>query len=246
MVTIRLLGAPRAEGAAKQPRGRKAWAVLAYLLLTERPPGRARLAELFFGDADDPLGALRWTLAELRRSVGVEISGDPVAVAVPGQVDVLEVCGGLTDPAPLLTADGELLEGVRLDSCLEFESWLVVERSRVSALIEARLRQAAATMLALGRPADAVEYAGRAVDRGPLEESNHELLVRCLTASGDRKAAARQVGICTDLFRRELGVEPSEALREAAGSAPGSAVAMPFAGRAAAVSQLEAGRAAIV
>ena len=72
-LSIRLLGPPALERDGRSvaaPRGRKAWAVLAYLLLAERPPGRRQLAELLFGDADDPLGALRWTLAELRRALG--------------------------------------------------------------------------------------------------------------------------------------------------------------------------------
>ena len=71
---IRLLGPPaiQRDGApAPPPRGRKAWAVLAYLALAERPVAARRLAELVFGDADDPLGALRWTLAQLRRALGV-------------------------------------------------------------------------------------------------------------------------------------------------------------------------------
>ena len=67
--TIRLLGRPSiAHGGVpvRAPRGRKSWALLAYVLLAERPPARKRLAEMLFADAEDPLGALRWTLAELR------------------------------------------------------------------------------------------------------------------------------------------------------------------------------------
>src|SRR5512133_2725545 len=42
-LTIRLLGPPSIERdgrPAPPPRGRKAWALLAYLLLADRPPGR--------------------------------------------------------------------------------------------------------------------------------------------------------------------------------------------------------------
>ncbi len=63
---ITLLGKPAIErdGAlAAPPRGRKAWALLAYVLLAERRPTRAHLASLLFAEADDPLGALRWNLA---------------------------------------------------------------------------------------------------------------------------------------------------------------------------------------
>ena len=71
---IRLLGRPEIERdgvVVAPPRGHKAWGVLAYLVLAERPVARARLAGLVFGEADDPLGALRWTLAQLRRALGV-------------------------------------------------------------------------------------------------------------------------------------------------------------------------------
>src|SRR3712207_2378117 len=70
---IGLLGAPRIEADGSQrppPRGRKPWALLAYLAVTGRPHDRERLAQLLFGQADDPMAALRWNLAELRRLLG--------------------------------------------------------------------------------------------------------------------------------------------------------------------------------
>ncbi len=110
-LTIRLLGPPaiaRDGVPAPPPRGRKAWALLAYLLLADRPPSRRHLAELLFGDADDPLGALRWTLAELRRALGTRelFGGDPVATALGGGVEVdLEVLAGQpADPTALAAA----------------------------------------------------------------------------------------------------------------------------------------------
>ena len=84
-LAIRLLGTPQIErdGAAMPaPRGRKTWAVLAYLLLCERPPPRSRVASLLFSEADDPLGALRWSLVELRRALG----DPPAPVGVARQV----------------------------------------------------------------------------------------------------------------------------------------------------------------
>ena len=242
MLTIRLLGRPTIERdgqPVRSPRGRKAWALLAYVLLAERPPSRRALAELLFRDADDPLGALRWTLAELRRALGLPdaFSGDPVAAQLGPDVTLdIDTADG----------DGELLDGIELGSSLEFESWLLVARHRVSAMVEGRLRETAVGLLATGRAGDAVAYASRAVARNPLEEGNHELLVRCLAAAGDRAAARRQVAVCEDLFRRELGVKPSAALHEAADIAVGSPMALPLGGRAAAASQLDAGRAAIL
>ena len=252
MLRIRLLGPPAIErdGApAPPPRGRKAWALLAYLLLAERPPSRRHLAELLFGEADDPLGALRWTLAELRRALGTPglFGGDPVATTLGAgvEVDLLALTGEPADPRSLLDLDGELLDGVGVAASPTFESWLVVERHRLAAAAEARLRQAALALLASGQAGAAVAYASRAVARNPLEEGNHELLVRSLAASGDRAAALRQVAVCQDVLRRELGIEASAALAEAAAAPAGSPRGSPATGVAAVTSQLDAGRAAI-
>jgi DNA-binding SARP family transcriptional activator len=250
VVRIRLLGPPAIErdGAPAAPRGRKAWALLAYLLLAEHPPSRRHLAELLFGEADDPLGALRWSLAELRRALGAPelFAGDPVDTALGDGVEVdLDVLTAGADPERLLDLDGELLQGLSVAGSPTFESWLVVERHRLASAAEARLRQGALARLAAGQAAAAVAYASRAVARNPLEEGNHELLVRSLAASGDRAAAVAQVAVCEDILRRELGVEASAALREAAAAPAGSPRGRPASGRAAVTSQLDAGRAAI-
>src|SRR6185436_13761749 len=102
------LGPPTIERdgrAVRPPRGGKSWALLSYLLLAERPPSRTHLAELLFTEANDPLGALRWTLAELRRVLGpsVVLTGDPVTATLGPDVsvDVLS--------ADLDSAGGDLL-----------------------------------------------------------------------------------------------------------------------------------------
>lgn len=250
MLTIRLLGPPRIERDQVEvapPRGRKAWALLAYLLLSTRPVPRSQLAELLFADADDPLGALRWTLAELRRTLGAPelFKGDPLQPGpAPGTAVDLDVLADPDDGKGLLDLGAELLEGLSVAGCPAFESWLVVERHRLSAQVEARMRQAAVALLAEGRPSEAVPYAAQAVARNRLEEGNHELLVRCLTAAGDGAGARRQVELCEALLRDELGADASPALRAAA-RVPDPGAAVPVSGRAAAASQLEAGRAAV-
>jgi DNA-binding SARP family transcriptional activator len=165
MVRIRLLGRPAVErdGRPAAPRGRKAWALLAYLLLAERPPSRRHLAGLLFSEADDPLGALRWSLAELRRTLAAPtmLGGDPVAATLGEgvEVDVHALTDESADPRSLLDLGGELLEGVEVTASPTFESWLVVERHRLAAMAEARLRQAALGLLVAGRAGDAA--AGR-------------------------------------------------------------------------------------
>src|SRR3954470_10195623 len=85
---IRLLGRPcieRSDGAPYRLRSRKSWALLAYLVLNEAAPTRSQLAGLLFSEADDPLRALRWSLAEIRRCLGEgsTLDGDPVILRLP-------------------------------------------------------------------------------------------------------------------------------------------------------------------
>ena len=83
-VAIRLVGRPsikRGGQETRRLRGHKAWAVLAYIERSASPVSRQQLADLLFGEANDPLGALRWTLAELRRALGEStlLRGDPLS-----------------------------------------------------------------------------------------------------------------------------------------------------------------------
>jgi DNA-binding SARP family transcriptional activator len=91
ILRVRLMGPPRIEsstGASRQVRGQKAWALLARILLADRPLTRRELSSELFPDADDPLGSLRWTLAALRKALGSAalLTGDPVEPA-PSVVD---------------------------------------------------------------------------------------------------------------------------------------------------------------
>ena len=245
-LVLRLLGPPEIERdgvVVAPPRGHKAWAVLAYLLLTQRPVSRTQLAGLVFGDADDPRGALRWTLAQLRRALGLPgaLGGDPVEVGLPPAtaVDVLALAVGEPDPA---WVRGELLEGVEAGAGAEFDTWLLVERRRLAGVCEAVLRDAALAALAAGQALDAAALASHAVALNRFDDGAHELLVRCLARAGQLPAAREHAEACDALFRRELGRAPDAGVRRAA-EAP---EAPPAGGdRSAAVGQLDAGRAAV-
>ena len=240
VTTIRLLGTPailRDGVAAPPPRGRKAWALLAYLLLCERPATRRQLAELLFADAADPLGTLRWNLAQLRRALGAAavVQGDPVQLVLAVDV-VVDVCDAGV-------AGGTLLEGREFAASPAFESWLLVARRRYAGRAEAVLREMALAELAAGRPGQVVELATRLVALDPFDEGHHELLVRGLASSGDRAGALAQVAACRRLFRQELGCEPSPAVRRAAGAGADGEAAV--GDRVAARGHLEAGEAAV-
>jgi DNA-binding SARP family transcriptional activator len=251
-LTIQLLGSPSLERdgvALEPPRGHKAWGLLAYLVRSRVAPSRERLASLLFPEADDPLGALRWTLSALRRRLGanVELGGDPLRLMLPPgtfvDVDVLSR-GSWPEAVALPGLGHELLDGMAFRSSPGFEMWLENERRHVAGTTGAVLHQAALAQLARGKVAEATQHASELVRLNPYDENAHVLFVRCLRAAGDLEGAARQVESCTELFRRELGIEPTPALRNAATTAELPAEAR-VSGRAAALAQVEAGEAAI-
>ena len=231
------------------PRGKKAWGLLAYLVRTPLAPSRAALASLLFPEADDPLGTLRWSLSELRRSLGEDgdVGGDPLRLTLPTgtlvDTDVLSR-GSWTEALALPGLGRELLDGLAFRSSPGFELWLESERRHVAGTTSAVLHQAALALLSRGDFEHAARHASDLVRLDPYDENAHVLLVRCLRAAGDRDGAARRVAACTELFRRELGVVPSAAL-QAAAEGPEAPVSGRVSNRAALLAQIEAGEAAL-
>lgn len=221
-LTIRLLGTPRIErdgASVAPPRGRKTWALLAYLLLSESAPPRSRVAALLFPEADDPLGALRWTLADLRRALGTAdaAAGDPLELGLPTGTHV--DLSALVSPGyevAFTRPEGELLEGMVFPSSPVFESWLGVMRRHLDGSARALVHDESLARLAAGDLERAAELAAQLVARDPLDQAGQELLIRCLARAGRRPAAERQLAECESLLRRELGIAPGRALRSAA------------------------------
>ncbi|HWH32521.1 MAG TPA: BTAD domain-containing putative transcriptional regulator [Egibacteraceae bacterium] len=249
-LSIDVLGVPALErdGEPAAVRGHKVWGLLAYLLLTDAPPSRHQLAGLLFGEADDPVGALRWNLSQLRQALGpgVELGGDPVTLTLPADTTVdahVLTRGGWVEALDLPGLGQDLLEGLGFAAAPGFELWLASERRRLNGAAAAVLHEAALNRLARSEAAEAAGYAARLVALDQFDENAHVVLVRCLRAAGDFAGAERQVDACTELFTRELGVAPSSALRDAAAAAasgePGTV------GRAAVLAHLDAGEAAI-
>ena len=118
---------------ARHRAAEKSWAVLARVALAGRPVGRRALAGELFGEADDPLGALRWSLADVRRSFVLPslLCGDPLSLS-QGElwVDVRALEDG---SLPVEDIGGELLEGIELRNCPGFDTWLLLARMACAA-----------------------------------------------------------------------------------------------------------------
>lgn len=246
MLSIKLIGPPRicSEGEQRDVRGQKPWAVLARVLLADRPLTRREVSAELFPDADDPLGSLRWCLASLRRVIGSAdvLTGDPIRRDLPDwiHVDVHDLRTGVTD----LTNVGELLEGIDPVCTPEFSTWLLVARQQVSSRISAHLRDATITAISRADHERAVELAEVAARRAPYDEGAQVLLVKALVAAGHPSTAIAHVVAVEELYRAELGCDPTPALRSAA-RADVAATPPGLSAGTVAASLLRAGRAAV-
>lgn len=216
---VRLIGPPKVldeAGGVVPVRGHQVLAVLTRVLLAERPLTRRELSRELFPETADPLGTLRWCLAALRRALDAPdlLTGDPLVANLPSHVvvDVVQLSEGTYDPV----GAGDLLEGVEPRASSEFDLWLLVQRHRVAAQVDALLRREAMTASTLGEADRALALAETAARRRPLDEGAQILLVACLRGSGHHTAAEQVVAEIETRFRAELGVDPSPALRNAA------------------------------
>lgn len=235
MVDVEVLGELRAmrdDAPVELPTSRKTRALLGYLVVTRRAHARSRLCELLWDEAEDPRGALRWSLSRLRRAVGSDaLQTDRTHVAwkgAPSDLDALRALardpGAATPDAVRRAVDrvrGELLEGTDLPAHLTWQSWLSAERDAAHGLHQRLLEH---LWGALDDPDAAVEVARRWVRLEPLSEAPHAALARSLAALGRTGEAFEQLERCRALFREELGIQPTgatvQARRELAAARP--------------------------
>lgn len=197
------------------PKGAKVWGLLAYLAASDRSHPRSELAELLFGEAADPLGALRWNLAAMRRLLGRpdEFKGDPIRFDRSDiDVDTVRLDAGEIDLLAAGESGRELLSGLSFPDSPVFELWLVSERQRVRRRASSLLRELSLDAFARGDHERAISAATELVTAEPFDEGHHALLIRTLALSGEHEAARRQFEQCATFLRRELHTEPGPAV----------------------------------
>ena len=212
---VRLLGRPglEYEGATRRLEGHKTWALLTYLLLEPRAPSRRELADLLWTEADDPLGAVRWAMSQVRKAVDppAEIAERDGRIKIDAEVLVVDAGELLRGEWDDSTIDdlvrGELLEGMSFGEAPAFDTWLQVQRAHVASAGADALRWAA-TLLAPREPDRALALAERALRGEPFDDALHELVVDIHVSRGDRDRARTYLASLTRRYRDELAIDP--------------------------------------
>src|SRR5262249_33355924 len=112
----------------------------------------------------------------------------------------------LQDAVDLYT--GDLLEG-------GYDEWLLTDRERLRQRYLAALERLISLHEDRGERVRAIQDAEQHLRHDPLREETYQMLMRLYDALGDRARALRVYHACTVTLERELGVEPSAAMRAA-------------------------------
>jgi DNA-binding SARP family transcriptional activator len=187
-------------------------ALLAYLALATAQGFRRRdtIIGLFWSEMDQERarGALRKSLYFLRKSMGEEVlrgRGDEELALDWSEItcDAVEFESAVTTgnlERALELYRGDLLDGVFLSGCPEFEKWLDGERERLREMAAGAAWDLANRYLALGRITEGERMAQRALGLVPTDENEVQGFIRALSDAGDRAAAVRFY----EKFAREL------------------------------------------
>jgi len=139
------------------PPSKKSRALFAFLFVTHRPQRRERLCELLWETANDPKGALRWSLSQLKKSLPESerarfIADRERVVFNRSQIESdLDTLQGVIDRQALsldvfqetkALLNKEFLAGVDLPNLEPFSQWLAAERENILDLKEQLYRNA--------------------------------------------------------------------------------------------------------
>jgi len=206
--------------------GQKDRALLAILAL---PAGtthsRDKLASLLWSDRGEQQArdSLKHALTKLRQCLPPTsrapivadrstVRLDPAAMAI--DVATFERLVGNGSTAALEQAvalyRGELLDGIGIRDPA-FEEWLLIERQRLSRLLEEALTKLLSQSMANGVSERAIETARRLLSLDPLREEASRALMQIHAERGQTAQALKIYESLRDRLERELGVKPDPA-----------------------------------
>jgi pimeloyl-ACP methyl ester carboxylesterase len=214
---------------------KRAWALLACLVESERRLSRHAVAALLWPDAAASTGRarLRRLAHQANATLGFELfCGDaetvwmaPAGPAFEADVDVvttrraalaiLDGRAGPADAARLLRPHSQaILAGFEIDSDA-FEAWLATWRQEHERLVVRALQRLAEDALRAGRAEAALEAGQRLLQIDVFADAGHAAVIAALGRLGRGAAMEAAYDECARLVRHEFGVRPSAAVEAA-------------------------------
>ncbi len=218
----------------------KARALLAYLMLeAERPLGREWLASLFWPDYQAARTNLRQALYQLRRAIAEQNNATPHLLVTDSDVQFnqasdywLDVSafdalidetrinhrGGVAHrtacfnrlESAMALYRGELLAGLTLPDCQQFEWWLLERQEHCHGRALEVVQQLAGHYEQVEDYSQAAIWARKEVELESWSQSAHRRLMRLLAIGGQRRAALGHYDHLRQMLLQETGSPPSD------------------------------------
>ncbi|MGW5720024.1 AfsR/SARP family transcriptional regulator [Amycolatopsis sp. NPDC003865] len=199
--------------------------LLAFLALQDRPRTRTYVARTLWPEATTSRANanLRSSLWRASRSGHQVIDASVHEMALAGNISV-DIHDAVVRAHRLLDkscgCDDILNRQTRDDLSADLlpewsdNEWVLIEQEQYHQLRLYALEAMAKRLTTAGRHGEAVAAGLAAVRAEPLRESAHRVLIDAHLAAGNRAAAQHQYEQCRGTLREELGLEPSESLRD--------------------------------
>lgn len=221
-VSVRVL-----DGFAVCRRGRRvelpmrAARLVACLVVRGGTIGRSILAGHLWPDVTERQAAasLRSTLLAIRRPCPELLDTGPnhVGLATGVGVDLADLvgwCRRAMDPADHDLGPPPFSRCPRLLPEFDADDWIAADRESLHQLVVHALESITGRLIDGGRYAEAALAATCAVTTDPLRESSRHALIRVHLVEGNLAAALREYERFRHLLDQELGVAPTESLRQ--------------------------------
>ncbi|HJQ49718.1 MAG TPA: BTAD domain-containing putative transcriptional regulator [Gaiellaceae bacterium] len=194
--------------------------VVAFVALHDRPVRRAYVAGSLWLDLPEERAAasLRSALWRIHRCCElIETAGEMLRLDPGVQVDLREA-----EALARRGLDGDAVDDLEVDASRLacdllpgwYDDWVLIERERFRQLRLRSLDALCDRLSGAGRFGDALDVGLLSVAGERLRESAHRAVVRAHLADGNASEALRQYRLCEQLLREQLGIEPSERMRE--------------------------------
>jgi len=198
--------------------------LMAFLAIHDTPQTRTKVATVLWIDTAEPQAAARlraalWRVEKVAPGWLVR-EGSRIALSEDVSIDLHDAIAQsmrLTECGATLKPGGESFEHLRRDLLPHWEEeWLLFERERVRQLRVHALEALCHLLTDCDQLAQAIDAGLAAVACEPLRESAHRALISAHLAEGNVSEARRQFFAYRDLLGEQLGISPTETLRDLA------------------------------
>lgn len=235
-LTIKTFGQPALiidEQPVEKFRSRKAVALILYLACTQTDQNREGLADLLWdaSSTKQALSNLRTVLSMIRAPLKAYIQISKDSLRFGGRedlfVDFTTLRGELNATPTTLNAEsadrlatalalyeGEFLQGFDVQNAPRFRQWVQTKRRCMHNHVASAFQRLANFYLATENFIAGIETTNQWLQLDPTDESAHAMLIELLAKSGRRAAALAQYGVCQEVLRSELDVEPASEIQQ--------------------------------